>query len=272
MDTCIENGIEVIYRYKYLPLNEGSLKMLTEGTLKFTCPLEFNDPFDCMPSYDPASIDNLDKIRPDLIKQVGAYHKLSPAKRLQRKGIFVQNLKRAVESGDFVKGLVSKLGVLSLSRIPTNILMWSHYADHHKGFVVELRIPMDAPLRHLYRVVPQQVEYLATRPIFALGTSCDIDGYFLTKSLDWEYEQEERVLSTAEGPGIHSYSREHFLSAVIAGAKMQQTELQILRAAIVKASKDIEREIPLYMAKLAPDKYKVFAPGHPNPLISAGTR
>jgi hypothetical protein len=268
MDICIENDIEVMYRYKYLPLDEGSLKILTEGTLKFTCPLEFNDPFDCMPSYDPASIDNLDKIRPDLIKQAGAYHKLSPAKRLQRKGVFVQNIRRAVESGDFAKGLISKLGVLSLSRIPTNILMWSHYADHHKGFVVELRIPMDAPHHHLYRVVPQPVEYLVSRPTFSLGTGCDINGYFFTKSLDWKYEQEERVLTTVEGPGIHSYSREHFLSAVIAGAKMQKAEILTLRAAILKASKDIERDIPLYIAKLASDKYKVHAPGHPNPEIS----
>ena len=40
---------EVFIEYKYLPFNEGSLKVITEGTVKFTCPLEFNDPFDCQP-------------------------------------------------------------------------------------------------------------------------------------------------------------------------------------------------------------------------------
>lgn len=40
---------DVFYRYKYLPFNEGSLKVITEGTVKFTCPLDFNDPFDCQP-------------------------------------------------------------------------------------------------------------------------------------------------------------------------------------------------------------------------------
>ena len=42
------NEDHVIYRYKYLPFSEGSLKALTEGTMKFTCPLDFNDPFDCL--------------------------------------------------------------------------------------------------------------------------------------------------------------------------------------------------------------------------------
>lgn len=37
---------EFIYRYKYLPFNENSLKILTEGTIKFTDPETFNDPFD----------------------------------------------------------------------------------------------------------------------------------------------------------------------------------------------------------------------------------
>lgn len=40
---------DVIYLYKYLPFNEGSLCVLTEGTVKFTSPLNFNDPFDCLP-------------------------------------------------------------------------------------------------------------------------------------------------------------------------------------------------------------------------------
>lgn len=265
LDTPSE--VETIYRYKYLPFTDGSLRMITEGTLKFTCPLEFNDPFDCMPSYNPASIDNLNKTRPDLIRMAGAYHKLSPAKRMQRTGVFIQNIRRVVESGDFVRGLVSGLGVLSLSRTATNILMWSHYADHHKGFVVELQIPMDAPAELLERMVPHPVQYLTERPMFDMAMGCDIDGYFLTKSMDWEYEQEERTLTTAEGPGIHPYSRENFLCSVIAGSRMGATEYNQLKAAVQQASRDIGREVALHKAQLANNKYAVYVPNHPDTSI-----
>jgi len=257
---------EVLYRYKYLPFNEGSLRVITDGTLKFTCPLEFNDPFDCAPAYNPASITNFAKARPDLIKQVGDNQGLSPAKRLQRKGVYIQNLRKAIESEDWIRTLIAPLGVLSLSRTAINILMWSHYAKDHTGFVVGLRIA-SAPDALLSRVVPHPVSYVTERPMFNLGEGCDIDGYFLTKSLDWEYEQEERVLSIEDGPGIHPYSREHFLDSVIAGSRMRETEYKQLKSAVQQASRDIGKIIPLYRAQLARNKYAVYIPDHPNIVI-----
>jgi len=44
--------LETIKRYKYLPFDIGSLKIITQGTIKFTKPSEFNDPFDCDPGHD----------------------------------------------------------------------------------------------------------------------------------------------------------------------------------------------------------------------------
>ncbi|MES9903809.1 MAG: hypothetical protein ABW168_14180 [Sedimenticola sp.] len=43
---------ETILRYKYVPFSEGSLSIIKEGTMKFTPPTEFNDPFDCAPDID----------------------------------------------------------------------------------------------------------------------------------------------------------------------------------------------------------------------------
>ncbi len=262
MDICKENGVEVLYRYKFLPFSEGSLKMITEGTLKFTCPLEFNDPFDCMPAYDQGSIDNLHESRPDLIQRAADYHGISFE---EARHMGVENVRRAIESGDFVRGLVATLGVVSLTRDATNILMWSHYAEHHRGFLVELRIPMDAPRQLLHRIVPLPVEYRQERPVHDWGRagSLDLEGYFLTKSPDWAYEQEERILTTSEGPGIHPYSRQHFLHSVIAGARISTEHYQKLSAAVEKASSDIGRDIPLYRSQLADSEYKIYVPGHP---------
>lgn len=234
--------------------------MITEGSLKYTCPLDFNDPFDCMPAYDPASIDNLHLNRPDLIQRVAEHHGVSLE---EARRIGIENAHKVVGSGEFARGLVSALGVVSLSRDPTNILMWSHYAEHHKGFVVELRIAMDAPRQLLEGIMPFPVEYQAERPVVDWASGCDIAQYFLTKSPEWAYEQEERVLTTWEGPGIRPYSRQHFLWSVIAGSRISPDNYLALKSAVDHAGREIGRDIPLYRAELARSKYKVYVPGHP---------
>lgn len=257
--------VKTLRRFKYLPFTEGSLKMITEGTLKFTCPLEFNDPFDCMPAYSAESVDRVHITRPDLIQAVAQFHGVSLE---SARDIGIANVRKDVESGEFVRGLISTLGVVSLSRTATNVLMWSHYAEHHKGFVIELDISIDAPLHLLEQVLPFPVVYKEDRPVLDWATGFDVDEYFLTKSVDWAYEQEERVLTTSQGPGIHPYSRQHFLRSVMAGGKMLSANFDRLQAAVAEASLEIGRDIPLYRAELAREKYKVYVPGHPDQDIS----
>ncbi|MBD8476457.1 DUF2971 domain-containing protein [Pseudomonas sp. CFBP 8770] len=256
--------VDLLHRYKYLPFTEGSLKMITEGTLKFTCPLEFNDPFDCMPAYSPESINEVHVTRPGLIRAVANFHDVTFE---EAHAIAIENARRDVESGKFLRGLISGLGVVSLSRTATNVLMWSHYAEHHKGFVVELEISMDAPLQLLEQTMPFPVVYNASRPVLDWANGFDLDRYFLTKSQDWEYEQEERILTTNQGPGIHPYSRTHFLKSVIAGGRMPAEYFKLLKAAVEEASQQIGKDIPLYKAELARDKYKVYVPRHPSPDV-----
>lgn len=259
MTTAQDTEEHTLYRYKYLPFTEGSLKMITEGTLKFTCPLDFNDPFDCVPGYDPLSIDNIPLSRPDLIERVAVYHGLSLEEAAK---LGVENAHKGVSSGDFSRGLIENLGVCSLSKIATNILMWSHYADHHKGFVVELRISTEAPYDLLVPIMPFPVEYQEDRPFIDWAKKGDVVKYFLTKSSDWKYEEEERILTTSEGPGIHAYSRSHFLCSVIAGAKISKADLAHLESIVKSAGKEIGKDIPLYKAELAQDKYRIHVPGH----------
>ena len=46
--------------FKYLPFDDGSLAVLTQGTIKYTRPMRFNDPFEVLPVYprDPKEIRN----------------------------------------------------------------------------------------------------------------------------------------------------------------------------------------------------------------------
>lgn len=88
------------------------------------------------------------------------------------------------------------VGVLSLSEVHDSLLMWSHYAASHTGFVLgfdprhpyfnEVKGPEDE-FRHLRRVT-----YRESRP-GGVMTSLDGIDIFLVKSGHWGYEREWRV-------------------------------------------------------------------------------
>lgn len=258
----------VMYRYKYREMNDTHLKIITDGTIYFSSPLDFNDPFDSQPAYNEQSIDDVFMNRPEMVKATGDYLALSPAKRIQKRGQIKQFLTHVVDNGYVAEKVLKKVGVFSLSREPCNPLMWAHYSANHTGFLVEFRIHASAP-RHLKdRVIPHPVKYSQTRPIVDTeALNGPAEEYCLTKSLDWAYEQEERVIDLDTGPGVYPYSRRHFLGSVTAGARMSDEAFMRLQEAVNKAERSTGRSIPLYRAKLSTLTYKVYIPGHHNPDV-----
>lgn len=100
-----------------------------------------------------------------------------------------------------VENLVSKMGVVCLSHAGNQPLMWSHYADSHRGAMVVF----DSKSASLTgKVKPKgrmgmlnDVTYTAVRPMINYRTVTDINlfqAYTLTKSTDWEYERECRLI------------------------------------------------------------------------------
>ena len=77
--------IEKIRRYKYLPFDEGSLRIITGGTIKFTPPSELNDPFECSPDVDTSNIADYLNTRPDLLNRAGETLRLSPTQLVKEK-------------------------------------------------------------------------------------------------------------------------------------------------------------------------------------------
>ncbi len=260
----------VIYRYKYLPFSDGSLKALTDSTIKFTCPLDFNDPFDCKPFYDTKNITQLPKLRPDLFKEAGKRRGLSPAQRLQKKGEFIARIKNRLDEGGFAKESISRVGVVSLSKNALNIPMWSHYAGFHRGFVLEFRIPImghrEEVLLTNERLLPFPIEYRPDRPHIKIGVELPddlINKLVLTKSLDWEYEEEERVVDYERGPGIHYYRRDEILCSVIAGMNIEDHNYKRLEAIVQELNNGGMSDLSLFKAREKLDEYKLVVDNHP---------
>jgi len=261
--------VERIRRYKYLPFNEGSLRIITDGTIKFTPPSKVNDPFDCAPDVDTRNIAEYLNTRPDLLERAGDILNLSPAQRIEEKQTMIKRLERAVEQGAFGQQALGNVGICSLTRDPLNLLMWAHYAQHHTGFVVEFDIPVKvtdidkSPTdRLLYWLIPQEVEYLKTKPLVNFFDDKDIKTkkQFLVKGEDWEHEQEERVIDYVRGPGIHKYDRETILHSVIAGMKMDNPNYATLVESINKTNQELNLKIRVHKTESVKGKFELFVP------------
>lgn len=260
----------VIYRYKYLPFNEGSLKTISEGTIKFTCPLEFNDPFDCSPFYDTTNLIKITSIRKDLFRDAAKRQGLTAAQGIQKKSEFVARLRKRIEDGSLGTDQMKRLGVVSLSRNALSILMWSHYAQYHQGFVLELRIPVRGKQADIHytndRLLPFRVIYQPNRPVINMSQYNEeelLHKILLTKSDLWSYEQEERVITEDRGAGIYPYRRDEILCSVIAGMRMTEENRQILATECAKLQYSKIPSLRLYHAMPSKTEFALHVPDHP---------
>jgi hypothetical protein len=102
--------------------------------------------------------------------------------------------------------LDANMGILSLSETPTNVLMWSHYAEGGRGVLIEFspthpwfwcQRSQDDDFHHLRRV-----KYPSSRPPKFLF---DTEGEDLlyTKDKDWEHEREWRIIRSFNDAASH---------------------------------------------------------------------
>ncbi|WP_428851637.1 DUF2971 domain-containing protein [Imbroritus primus] len=95
-------------------------------------------------------------------------------------------------------------GVFCTSKDNTHPLMWSHYADNHRGVCIGFSALMP-PL-----ALAQPVIYSPTRPVLKFGNNPDEISKALCHKADfWQYEREYRVISLPNASGdLSEFSRD----------------------------------------------------------------
>ena len=75
---------------------------------------------------------------------------------------------------------------------PLSVLMWSHYADCHKGICVgyNFNLASDEILEHLYPIQYSDTRYFSAHP----DTLKNNRYFFIRKSTEWDYEKEWRLI------------------------------------------------------------------------------
>ena len=106
------------YLYKYYPQENWNF-IATDWTIRFTPVKELNDYFECIPVSD--------NILSTKSKEI----------LLTEDKIDCSSPSVADYINENLHSIINRYGVLSLTESSDNLLMWSHYASAHEGFVVE---------------------------------------------------------------------------------------------------------------------------------------
>lgn len=275
--------------FKYASF-KTAIRIIQGHSFQWSSPVKFNDPFDHQAGFvldiDEAEFASLltASIERIIFTDINLGEGPSPVftnlllmlrtmrDRLPRQDILTeiyqtsltvaQNIKDGVDTfNSAVHSHLCHSRVFCVSEQHDNIVMWSHYADEHRGVVFKLRC-IDAIDNRL--LAARQVTYTDSflsfpsanqyarhltgeQPIDMVALSWNAA---FTKHLDWSYEKEWRVhiplLNEPEGDGYAIYDEDpQIFEAVYLGCRMAKEQIQT----VVKAIQTYLPKTEIYLAE-----------------------
>ena len=172
------------------------------------------------------------------------------------------------EHRDALRGFKSEMdrfwGALCFSRSWSHPMIWSHYADKHRGICLGFDVPEDKAIPISYKA--KRLEFDFERQLSKDTRDEKLGLKLMTTKFDgWKYEDEVRLLlsmeneTTAES-GLHffNFGQELNLREVIVGARSTLAK-QIVREALSPE----DRNARLIKARLAFNTFTVTEQGNP---------
>lgn len=214
--------------YKYRNFGEHTDNIIKNSSLYLSPIKQFNDPFDSSLSYHQYYTRSaMLKYWKDSVK----IHKEEALSLGYQKDYIHQAMKPYSKNEAFVEqhnrirqNARNKMGVLSLSRTSTSILMWSHYANNHKGLVFGFepkysKSCLAKPMKVDYEITYDLLSYVANSEIRQKQYIKEL----LMKFIDWSYEKEYRVIEL-NFQGEKAFYKDE-LKTIIFGLKAEQSDI-----------------------------------------------
>lgn len=258
--------------YKYYEVNDFLPKILSGDSLKFSCLFDFNDPFEGRYCYQIQSGKEGDKF---VREEVGKMHS-NPSARILEQQRIKRKFAKPVSSDSWADDVLRRIGIFCLREACDDILMWSHYANQHKGICIGF--DTSYPMFKLAWDVNYQEEFpVIVRPADSVDVL--LKKTVQTKAACWAYEKEwriiKRTLTDAErgyykqkyadlaeedmcqlieqdGPGIYSFPKKA-ISVIYLGVRIEQSE----REYVMRSIKEANLSIPVYQARRKLKEYGI---------------
>lgn len=263
--------------YKYVTADVAKLIVETLK-VKVSAPLLFNDPFDSQVEINHDALDENEAmahaakaacnyLKP-LLKDGGTEtaHQLVTSELLKDRdfvnGEFDKLQRIFEEINRLVTGFLKDDRMFCVSEKHDNLLMWAHYADEHKGAVIRFRcipesdIALCAAKPVLCRETMPRLEITEMLQNNQQQTARKIvDEILLTKSLDWAYEGEWRVIMNRKGDEQFEFREvlEQEIDAIYLGLRMEAED----RNKIIEFVKGHRKHIKIFCAAKDSKEFKL---------------
>ena len=216
--------------YKYHKIDEYLDRSLQGGYLWHSGRASFNDPYDC---YKHLLTFTATK------EQLIDYGKrtLLPGEDLDDIIDFILKNPNLVPEAyvNTIDSILDSQGICCFTTNYQSTLMWSHYAQHHRGICLVFDTSNDIESFFVAKV--RYTDEFTPRNYFDDYTNAAMI-MLTTKSNDWQYEQEYRLVNKDQG--AISYHREA-LVGVIFGCKItQENMLSVINTIETSGYKNVE--------------------------------
>ncbi|HEX2788445.1 MAG TPA: DUF2971 domain-containing protein [Ignavibacteria bacterium] len=259
--------------YKYCPdYDKFTFSNLENSIIHFTPVGNLNDPFDgFIYSKYIGTKSDIEKFLRNRMHITNLSTIESILENLQPVGFGLYNAKAA----EYHFGELENFCVSSFTREHKNILMWSHYANYHKGICLKFESYEDKKNNGFWfneSVTPVEIEMFNNfSPLYRVKYSQNIsvyngiiDGSYqtfqfaITKAINWQYEHEYRLIQKLDTYGKLNFeiNKEH-LKAVYLGLKSNENVKMKIIEVLKQNYQQKGYNVELYQAKRVVGKFEI---------------
>ena len=227
------------FLYKYRSI-KSAIGFLKNSSIYFSNYKDFNDPFEsaCKKRLDFTPQQYYDAFLRWGVDSLSAMHKVEEIRLGLVNGV---DLQRQVT--DLI---LNGFAYFCMAENPDNILMWSHYADSHKGVCFKFDLLQDDV-------------FLNTIPVDYNSGYLEFDSLngnpapiITRKSAEWHYEHEHRTITT-DIKGLHHINKET-LAEIIFGCRTSKRNRTRIRNLVVRNGFN---KVSFSEAVVNPEAYKL---------------
>jgi hypothetical protein len=214
-----------------------------DSKLYFSSPNNFNDPLDCRVAFT-FNASSLDIIH--FWRRLGREHASSIPKRDRNRIASQWAIKSKTPEGqaELSKQFhesIAQHGIACFSESPSNLLLWSYYAEGHTGISIRFNTKHDIFMKMPKFILPIKVRYQKDFPeidYYKSSTMKIINTCFRTKSEEWIHEEEWRLVSEGMNGIIRIPSE--MIDGVILGMRIDKAAENEIRQWIQSRRNPIE--------------------------------
>ncbi|MGH9968569.1 MAG: DUF2971 domain-containing protein [Pyrinomonadaceae bacterium] len=189
--------------YKYSGVSGRRLewirRLLVDSELYFTSPSTFNDPLDCRISlhYDASALKVEQYWRHFVKQQFPGTPVRAHKERIKELVTDSRTLQGRERLNEWFLQQLDKNGIVCLGNSPNNVLMWSYYAEGHKGIAIQFNMAPENLVAIKEQNITVEVKYSRDFPrinFYESSLSDAVPGVFGTKAEAWKHEGEWRIV------------------------------------------------------------------------------